>query len=189
MEKAFNPLRDQPPETCSVNGNEYRIQSDFRTVLDWIYLMQGDDSDEDKTILGLNLFFGDNIKVDDVKDLVEFLRWFINMGNEQEPPSKGPRTFDLIADSGRIYAAFYQAYGINLRKVKMHWWIFCTLLEGLPKSTHLADIIELRGRKPEKWMNAADKLELARLQQHYAIGSDHYDPMAGVVETLKGLYQ
>lgn len=188
MEKVFNPLRDQPPETCSVNGNEYRIKSDYRTVLDWIYLMQGDDSEEDKTLLGLSLFFGDSIQVADVQGLIEYLQWFINMGQEPEKET-GPKVFDLITDSGRIYAAFYQTYGINLRKVKIHWWLFCVLLEGLPKGTHLSDVIEIRGRKPEKWMKAADRNELAKLQRHYAIKGSESDPMAGLFETLKGLCQ
>lgn len=184
-QKSFNPLRDEPPTVCEAGGKTYFVDTDYRAVLDYIAILDGDDSEEDKTVLGLQRFFGDKILIDDVQELMEWLQWYVNVGQEPEKSNEAPM-FDLLIDSGRVYAAFWQTYGINLRAVKMHWWLFVQLLEGLPKGTHLAEVIEIRGRKFEKWMKPADRNELQRLKDHYAIGKKA-DPIAGLANYLRGI--
>lgn len=185
-QNSFNPLRDEPPTQCEVGGHMYHIDTDFRAVLDYIVFMDGDDSDEVKTVFGLQRFFGDEIYSEDVEGLTSYLKWYVNCGKEPQKESGEAPVFDLLADSGRVWAAFMQVYGINLRNTKIHWWLFFELLEGLPKGTHLADVIEIRGRKFEKWMKPADRNELQRLKDHYAIGGK-VDPIAGLAECLRGL--
>lgn len=172
-----------------MNGHTYQVQSDFRTALGYIRLLGDEEtSDEDKTLLGLSMFFGDHIDPLDVRGLAEFISWFVRRGKEPERGvEKRKRLFDIIADSGRIYAAFFQTYHINLRQVRMHWWIFGELLEGLPKSTHLSDVIEIRGRVPEKWMKPADKLALARMQDYYKLEDNPSEIMDGLFNSLLGI--
>lgn len=186
--KRFNILIDNPPVACEVNGRNYRIQTDFKTAIAYIRLQTGDDDDEDKARFGLSMFYGDEIALDDIEGLLEYLEWFLRRGQERDDTERGSRapTFDIMTDAGRIYAAFMQIYRINLRTARIHWWTFGELLEGLPKGTHLADVIELRGRKFETWMKPADRNELQRAKDRYRIG-EAVDVMDNLFTALKGI--
>ena len=195
MPKRFNPLIDPPPETVEVNGREYRIEADYRKVLAYQRLLQDPEmDDQDKAVLGLALFYGDQVRREDVQDLLAYTQYFINRGQEpregdDEAPRK-ERTFDILEDSGRIYAAFLQVYGINLRKAKIHFWIFWELLEGLPpEGTKLAAVAEIRGRQYRKEMSPAERNELARLKEFYRIGDDAPDVITGLFDSLLGISQ
>lgn len=190
MEQRFNILIDPPPVTALVNGHEYRVQSDFRTALGYLRLLRDQDKpEEEKAIYGLYLFFGNDVQQDDVAGLFEYIAWYMRRGRPvQDEASKKPRTFDLLQDSGRVYAAFLQVYGINLRHARIHWWVFCELLEGLPKGTHLSDVIDIRGRKPESWMKPGDKNELARAQKYYRLEDEQEeDVIGGLFDSLAGM--
>lgn len=189
MHKSFNPLIDNLPTVAHIGGRDYRIETDYRVTLAYIRLLHNKTEDNtDKALLGLALYFGPAINSDDVQELLDYIDWFIRLGVEREPQHEHKKQlFDILEDSGRIYAAFWQAYRIDLRHVRLHWWLFSELLEGLPKGTHLSDVIEIRGRKPEKWMDAAAKLELARIQKHYALkGEGEDDVMKGLFDSLMG---
>lgn len=196
MPKRFNPLIDPPPETVEVNGREYRIEADYRKVLAYQRLLQDPEmDDQDKAVLGLALFYGDQVRREDVQDLLAYSQYFINRGQEpredqDEAAPRKERTFDILEDSGRIYAAFLQVYGINLRKAKIHWWIFWELLEGLPpEGTKLASVAEIRGRPYRKDMSPVERNELARLKGYYRIGDDAPDVITGLFDSLLGISQ
>jgi hypothetical protein len=81
------------------------------------------------------------------------------LGEEPEEQKKKPekkknrddsqpgKIFCWDADSGRIFAAFLQVYGIDLRTEKMHWWTFKTLFDALPADTKLMEVIQIRQKK------------------------------------------
>ena len=187
MASKYNPILDTPPETCEVNGKEYRVNTDFRVVFAYLRLLAREDLEtDDKTLLGLSLFFED-FPFQEAAEFITFLGWFINRGEPmEEKKDKDPPVFDMMVDSGRILAAFLQTYRINLRTARIHWWIFQELLEGLPKGTHLAEVVEIRGKPFEKWMKSADRNALQKLKDHYRI-EESADVMTGLFEGLRGL--
>jgi len=193
MQRRFNPLIDRPPETITVSGRDYRLDTDYRTVLAYLRLLKDQDiEDQDKTVLGLSMFYGDSILREDLEDLAAHLRYFINRGAEPEEDesadaAKPVKAFDLLEDSGRIYAAFLQVYGINLRKARIHWWIFCELLEGLPdEGTKLSAVIDIRRREYSKHMTPAERNNLARLKEYYQL-EETPDVMTGLFDSLLGI--
>lgn len=83
----------------------------------------------------------------------EGLLWFYRCGREQAPEQQaarsGPpqaRAYDYAADGPLIVAAFWQAYGIDLTDpaLRLHWWVFHALFEGLPADCLLHKIMEYR---------------------------------------------
>ncbi len=54
------------------------------------------------------------------------------------------REFDFAVDCELIFASFWEAYGIDLDVIRLHWWKFCALLSALPESTVLMRVIGLR---------------------------------------------
>jgi hypothetical protein len=188
MAQEFNTLLDTPPDTIQVGGREYQIETDFRAVLSYMRLARSDDNDREKAYWTMNIFFGEQeIEPENVLGLFEGLEWFIRRGDEDKDDGSRKRpVFDILKDSNRIYAAFMQVYTINLRTVRIHWWVFMVLLEGLPKGTHLADVIELRSKKVEAWMKHDDISELKRIQSYYSL-TKAIDPMASMGAFMGGL--
>ena len=91
------------------------------------------------------------------------------------PPSKGSgeKAFDFVQDSALIYAAFMQAYHIDLieEQGKLHWWKFQSLLNGLPSNTRFSEIVSIRTKPipaPTKY-NQQEREELMRLKSLYAV--------------------
>jgi hypothetical protein len=86
---------------------------------------------------------------------------------------KHEKSMDFIQDGPLIYAAFMQAYGIDLQKERgrLHWWQFSALLQGLPANTRLVEVMQIRLRPmpaPTKY-NAEERAQLARLKQDFAL--------------------
>ena len=90
-------------------------------------------------------------------------------------PSKPgePRVLDWLQDAALIYAAFRQAYGIDLIKQRgrLDWRCFYALVQGLPDDTRLRAVMGIRGRDiPEQNAhNAAQIQELMEAKAYYAI--------------------
>ena len=91
------------------------------------------------------------------------------------PPAKTvhQKSMDFIQDGQLIYAAFMQAYGIDLndQRGKLHWWKFTALLRGLPSNTRFMEVVQIRTKPmpaPTKH-NAQERAQLLRLKQEYAL--------------------
>ena len=90
-----------------------------------------------------------------------------------KPSKGGEKKFDFVQDAELIYAAFYQAYGIDLiqEQGKLHWWKFSALLNGLPSDTRFSEIVSIRTRPipaPTKY-NEQERQNLIRLKREYAL--------------------
>lgn len=184
--RSFNVLIDKPPEEVEVNGREYKIRTDFRVALAYLRLVRSEEPEDVKNEYGLSLFYGDEIAPQDIAALFDYMGFYLRRGRPKEE-TKGPLVFDILEDAGRIFAAFLQVYGINLRRTRVHWWVFGELLEGLPQEgTRLAEVIDIRRRPFEKWMKPGQRNELQRMKDRYKIGG----PAAALddlFEALKGV--
>lgn len=75
----------------------------------------------------------------------------------QQAPSTSPGRelpYAFAEDDGRIYAAFWQAYGIRLREEKLHWGEFCALFSALCEPPfgkivgwRMMDLSDVKGRE------------------------------------------
>lgn len=92
---------------------------------------------------------------------------FISPGSK----TSGKPLMDFEHDAWAIYAAFRQAYGIDLHKERLHWWVFLDLLRALPDDTKFAQIVGVRAQPmpPATKYNAAERQRLSRLKAQYAL--------------------
>lgn len=102
----------------------------------------------------------------------ELLRAVLELTRDDQPHLTGPRTMDVVQDWPYICAAFQQAYGIDLYADKgLHILRFKALLRGIPRSTRLADIINIRAADvpaPDRH-NQKQIAELLKLKAQYAL--------------------
>lgn len=107
----------------------------------------------------------------------------------RKKPKQSPRAFDFIQDSELIYAAFYQAYGIDLieEQGKMHWWKFQALLQGLPSDTRFSEVVQIRLRPmpPPTKYNGEERAQIARLKAEYALEISEEERQANLQQGLR----
>ena len=92
---------------------------------------------------------------------------------DKQEKKHNERSFDFIQDAPYIYAAYRQAYGIDLfaEQGRLHWWAFLYLFKGLPENTRMMEIIKIRTQpmpKPTKH-NAEYRQALSRAKLQVAL--------------------
>ena len=142
----MNILVDRLPTALEVNGQEYRIDADFRNCLKIILAFE----DAELASVEKSLVFYENLYIDkpeDTRAALERGAWFLNGGKDETEEPDGPRVFSWNKDANLIYAAFQQTHGIDLEAVAyLHWWKFLALFMDLGADTAFCSLAGLRKR-------------------------------------------
>lgn len=159
-------LQDRLPEGVTVDGKFYRLDFDFRNVLNMIDVLDRDDllpeAQAYKALLFLQKRPKNAVKVLDAVKALLF---------QKGRKSGGQRVTDWVQDAGLIRAAFRQAYGIDLYRDKLHWLEFTELLNAIPEGNRYAEIVGIRARpmpEPTNW-NRKEREWLLKAKADYAI--------------------
>lgn len=94
------------------------------------------------------------------------------------PVRKEAPVYSFSYDGGYIYAAFMQAYGVNLIEAQntMSWSEFKSLFAGLPEETAFRRIVNIRSRElPEGGGTSQTRKELIKLKEIYQLPSERSD--------------
>ncbi|MFR5739482.1 MAG: bacteriophage Gp15 family protein [Coprococcus sp.] len=174
----MSTLTNSFPASVTVNGVEYSIHADFRTVLRCFEIQgQKQELSESELLDMLKLFYNTN-QLTATEDHVNKMFWFFSCGREKEK-KKFPRKiagindkqpFDFEEDADLIYAGFMQQYGIDLQESNMHWWKFMILLENLGSGTRLQKVMEYRTVDTNnKDMSKKEKDFYKAMQRYYGL--------------------
>lgn len=175
----MNLLIDSLPEAVSINGAEYAIRSDFRTGIRFELLIQDDEKPEAEKLLESLLLFYPEIP-DDIHGAVDRMLWFYRCGKEDEdqkaeeakeeaPDSDLKADYSFKHDAAYIYAAFLEAYGIDLTKTELHWWTFRALFLGLPEECAFQKIRGYRSLKISSKMSKEQKEFYRKMKRLFAL--------------------
>lgn len=125
------------PNALEACGQVFLLNTDFRVWLDYPRLITEDPG----------AFFADWAPILTL-EVVNQLDLFYN------PPRDVPRSsgsgaplVDWEVDADLIYAAFQQAYGVDLLTADLHWHKFKALFDALPDDTLMVKVIQWRGYK------------------------------------------
>lgn len=166
----FEPL----PYHIELEGKRYRINPYFDVVLDVIDAMgQGWENAVFIDYACYRLIRG---KVQDKPKAVQAV---LSLMVGESTQKQTQRIVDFSQDAALIYAAFYQAYGIDLieQRGKLHWKKFVALFGGLPSDTRLSDVMRIRQTPipaPTKH-NRQEIDRLVRLKTAYALKGQNRD--------------
>lgn len=147
------------PTSVLIDGVEYPIRSNFRTMIKFEELMQDPEAtDQDKVLLALNLFYPEI--PENAEKAVEQLLWFYrcdkqdNLYRKKAKKRKAKRTdriYDFEYDDDYIYAAFMAQYHLDLHEVEyLHWWKFRAMFNSLSDDTQFVKIMEYRAVELDK---------------------------------------
>ena len=170
-------LKSRLPTSVLINGVEYTIRSNFRTMIRLEELLQDPDVDEqDRVWLALRLFYHEI--PENMEKAVEQLLWFYrcdkqeNLYQKKARKRKVKRTdriYDFQYDDDYIYAAFMSQYHLDLHEVEyLHWWKFRAMFNSLNDDTQFVKIMEYRAVELDK-VPKEKRAFYKRMKQLYAL--------------------
>lgn len=146
------------PLSVEIGEKEYKVNADYRDILDIISRIEGKTTDEFiKGYVCLALFYPDfdEIPESDYQEAIDKMFWFISCGEEQED-TKGPKLIDWDQDYMLIVSDINKTIGHDIRADSFcHWWTFISYFMGIGEG-QLSSIVSIReklrkGKKLEKW--------------------------------------
>lgn len=164
------------PDQVKVNGERYEIRTNFRTSILFELMMRDDALDgKMKVQKALELYYP--VIPNDVGAAVEAALWFYRCGREETTQQKRmaarrgrSQIYSFEHDAGLIYAAFLQAYSIDLQDVEyMHWWRFRFLFNALPKDCEFVRAMEYRSVDVTEKMPKDQKDYYKKMKRLYAL--------------------
>lgn len=172
----MNILIDALPNFVTIDGKDYKIDTDFRKSIQFeILIQESEKSSKDRVEKALNLFFDKNIPTN-VEKAIEKILWFYSCGklnqnatSNTENNSFHTRVYSFNHDSTAIYSAFWQQYKIDLTTAKLHWWQFKALFEGLSEDCLIVKIMQYRGMKITSDMPKSQQKRIRELKHIYAL--------------------
>lgn len=174
----LNALIEEFPETITVDGIEYRIDTDFRR---WIglneALLDKELNSDDLNYLILSLFKYDlpTNGEEAGKAIIRFLRGNVDESKEARSSGKGKRVFSFLYDGDYIIGAFMECYHIDLVKIRyMHWWHFLALLNALSSECELKKRMSYRGMDLSK-LSKKERSRIRKIQREIALPQEELD--------------
>lgn len=81
-------------------------------------------------------------------------------------------------------------YKLDLNTIKMHWWQFCELIQGLTEQCVLSRVREIRNYNLNEIKDTAARIKMARAQESVALPIRHtkeeLEAMEAFDQLLKG---
>lgn len=178
----MNVLIDDLPETVIIAGKPIPIVTDYRTgILFEQTLNDPVMPDDEKLNTVLALYYGNIIfpllsDMETVQEALNGIMWFYRCGMEEpegnadgdDASGKDP-PFSYEHDAAYIYAAFMEAYRIDLTKNRLHWWQFRALFLGLPETVLFCKIMGYRTMEIPPKMPKAQKRFYQRMKRIYKL--------------------
>ncbi len=159
-------LTDALPQKLTVDGEDHPIDVRTSTALNCIRKMR-EDIPEELVISYVCSRLGLPVSMDGLTTAYDYL---VGPPREEGPKTSDKPIFDYFQDSALILAAFQQAYGIGLDELtQMHWWRFMSLLEGLPASTRLMEVVSIRTMEINPKDSAEEKARKRRMKKAVAL--------------------
>ncbi len=151
----MNILIDLVPNEVEINGEKYKIRSDFRTSILFELLMFDEDiSTEIKFIQALDLYFPKLPPTEDFEEALKKIIWFYNGGREDKEVNSKKNSsysrrekniYSFEYDAEYIYSAFLSQYKVDLQDIEyLHWWKFKAMFKGLSESNKIVEIMKYR---------------------------------------------
>lgn len=150
------------PEYLEISGKPYRINADFRAVLNIFQAFNDPElTDNEKCFICVNNLYQDfeTIPENDLQMAINHAYWFVGGGNIAEKNNTHKvKIIDWEQDEFLYFPAVNKVAGFETRAVKfLHWWTFLGYFneigEGLfSQVLHIRDK-KSKGKKLEKWEN------------------------------------
>ncbi len=181
----YNAMLDRLPE----DYNGWLIRTDYRIGVQ-IQLCVSDPelTDAEKTAAALSLLYGNGLP--DLQTALDGLSWFMSCGAPAPAgeDSGEPPVYSFELDAGRIVSAFRKVYGIDLSRLRLHWFEFVPLLGDL-SGTAFASVIDIRTTDVSE-VDKKRRTEFLRMKKRFTLPNQYTAEeeatISGILERVKG---
>ena len=144
----MNILLDKLPQSVEVDGSVFDLVTDYRAAVKFSLMIEKGEGDIFKLC---EPFFPHGLPMDkrELERMTEAVLYFYRAGEEEKETvevigrsSEPAYSFDVDKDA--IYADFWRYYSIDLSSEPLHWWMFKSLLMGLPEDSNFKQRIYYR---------------------------------------------
>ncbi len=168
------------PEYVKVGDKKYPINTDFRVAIECNRIAMDDSIGDYERALGvIYTLFGEEAlnDKDNYETLLNLAKKYLKCGKEDDTQTNSEPDMDYIQDMDYIEASFMSDYHIDLSNIKMHWWKFNKLIEGLSNSEMgncciLNRIRNIRNYDESKIEDAKQRKEIHRAKEYFALKKD-----------------
>lgn len=187
MFKLNDPLNDY----VTINDEEHPIYMAFDNVMSALETFDDKElSESDRLYIFLGVMFHDYdqelISALDFETQVDVGKQIIDQINSEpienqpvdlegnpmpQPKRDGEQLVSFLFDAKYIYAAFMQAYGIDLieQQGSLHWSKFSALINALPDNTLMRQIIDIRKTDLSEIKDKDEKKRIKKLKQQFSL--------------------
>ncbi len=139
----------KPPLSVTIDGEDYKINTDFRVWIEIEELLYSSKLSEGERFARCLILAYPQLPPHPFGALEELFRFYF-AGKTPSPSaasfhaSKTMPVYDLAEDAAYIYGSFLAQYGIDLFDAELHWWKFRALLTCLSDKSKFAQIVSYR---------------------------------------------
>ncbi len=160
----MNVLIDKLPTVAVIDGEEYPLDTDFRTCLKIMQAFEDPDlTDYEKRYVMLRLLYGENIPRN-VQEAVRYATLFLDCGEDYKTTPSEERIYSFDHDAKYIYSGIKRAHDVNLNAIEyLHWWEFVYMFMDLPEDCFFTQLRGLRYRKAHGKLTKEEKEYVAQM--------------------------
>lgn len=146
------------PESAVIGGRTYKVNADYRDILDIIARLTGPEQNEQTRLyVSLALFYEEFQDMPE-RDYANAAKWmfeFISCGEEDDGRPR-PKTIDWEQDRALIVADINKVAGREVRALPFcHWWTFMSWFNSIGEG-QLSTVVSIReklrkGKKLTDW--------------------------------------
>lgn len=178
------------PEYANIDGQRYPLNTDFRVGLRCFRVIEDATiCDEERTLAVIYLLFGFIPEADLLPSFLGKAQLFLQCGKTKEEHEEQKKDMDFEHDKAYINASFMSDYKIDLNAVKMHWWQFCELIQGLTEHSALSRVREIRNYNLSEIKDNQSRIKMAKAQQALALPIKHTREELEAIDAFERLFE
>lgn len=154
------------PEVIFINGEEYKINTDYRHALEAIRINEDPNIDDHERAVGVIVTLFGDAPICEASLL--YARKYLQCGEEEGKHEKRKPDMDYDQDKGAISAGFASDYQIDISIEPMHWYRFNELIAGFTPVSAMSRLRELRNLNPKDY-DAKQRKEVVKAQKAVAL--------------------
>lgn len=137
------------PTSLSVGGQELKIRSDYRAVLDICAALSDPELNErDRAAVLLMILYEDyKTAAEYAEEAIQRALWFIGCGDSSDGQSSKPKLMDWEQDFPILVGAVNRVAGTEIRSLPyLHWWTFVSYYMEIGDCT-FAQVVSIRNKQ------------------------------------------